>query len=92
MLPAGELRLAKQDIHPVFPSPKNPALQKQAPTSTLPASERESAKHRLQAVAPFVFWYVSAGQSAQAEALAASAYVPALHNEHGCRDGTWHDC
>jgi len=92
VLPAGELKFARQGIHPVFPSPKNPALQKQAPIFVLPVSELEFAKHGMQVVALSEFWYVSAEQVAQAEALAASAYVPALHDEHGCRDGTWHDC
>jgi len=54
-------------------------------------SELEFAKHGRQADAPSEFWYVFTGQVAQAEALAASAYVPALHGEHGCRDGIWHD-
>jgi hypothetical protein len=66
-------------------------LQKQAPTFVLPVGELEFAKHGRQADAPSEFWYVFTGQIAQAEALAASAYVPALHGEHGCRDGIWHD-
>jgi len=65
------------EVQLAMPSPKNPALQKQVPTSVLPTGPLAFAAHALQLEEPVIPWYLPAGQLVQVTAPRASAYFPA---------------